>query len=95
MATTKAFNATSFQTKTFACLNEYSVGADEILDKIVLETDSVCTNKGNNFHAFDDGSILVMSDDATMTISVFENIHQAVSELGDDPRKLYPDFGVF
>lgn len=56
--------------------------------------DSVKTYAGNCFHAFEDGSVLV-SWEWRKAIAAFASIDKAAECVGDDPRRLYSDFGVF
>lgn len=60
--------------------------------------DRVITHSGSNFVAFRDGSVLVHWD-WRMATGAFKSIEKAVEWVGggeyNDPRRLYPDFGVF
>ena len=56
--------------------------------------DSVKTYAGNNFRAFEDGSVLVEWE-WRKCIAAFAAIEKAVAFCGgDDPRRLYSDFGA-
>ena len=86
---------TNIKPIAYATAEEFELADSKASDLAAdVPEDSVKTHAGNCFHAFEDGSVLV-SWEWRKAIAAFASLDKAAEAIGDDPRRLYSDFGVF